>query len=117
MRMDPPPSVPSESGAYPAATAADDPPEEPPGVSAVFHGLRVFMLRTDSVRPEPPQEMDHLPPGLYGVSAILGLETEGQERGKGRRGARFEESMVRSSNMLWIMVEDESGRSVTMDAD
>jgi len=33
--------VPSASGASPAATAAAEPLEDPPGVCAGFHGLRV----------------------------------------------------------------------------
>ena len=40
-RTEPPPSLPSASGTMPAATAAAEPALEPPGVSAVFHGLRV----------------------------------------------------------------------------
>ena len=41
MRMDPPPSEPVANGTIPAATAAALPPEEPPGVRVVSHGLRV----------------------------------------------------------------------------
>jgi len=41
MRTEPPMSVPSASGTQPAATAAPDPPEEPPGVRDESHGLRV----------------------------------------------------------------------------
>ena len=41
MRTEPPMSVPSASGTQPAATAAPEPPEEPPGVPLGFHGLRV----------------------------------------------------------------------------
>src|SRR5215475_907867 len=41
MRIDPPPSPPVAHGTMPAATAADDPPLEPPGVRARFHGFRV----------------------------------------------------------------------------
>src|SRR5260370_41134795 len=41
MRMDPPPSLPVQAGNIPAATAAADPPDEPPGVRLVSHGLRV----------------------------------------------------------------------------
>ena len=48
MRMEPPPSEPSAIGAKPAATAAPLPPLLPPGVSAVFHGLRVH--RTSATR-------------------------------------------------------------------
>src|SRR5688572_17314928 len=40
-RIEPPASVPSARGARPAASAATAPPLEPPGVSSVFHGLRV----------------------------------------------------------------------------
>ena len=39
--MEPPPSVPICSGPNPAAAAAAAPAEEPPGVCAGFHGLRV----------------------------------------------------------------------------
>src|SRR6185436_20788613 len=41
MRIDPPPSPPVAQGTIPIATAADDPPLEPPGVRARFHGFRV----------------------------------------------------------------------------
>ncbi|MCU1688877.1 MAG: hypothetical protein JWN20_805 [Jatrophihabitantaceae bacterium] len=40
-RIDPPVSVPMASGAVYAATAALDPPEDPPGVRARSHGLCV----------------------------------------------------------------------------
>ena len=40
-RIEPPVSVPSASGAMPAATAADEPPLEPPGTRAGSHGLCV----------------------------------------------------------------------------
>ncbi len=39
--MDPPPSLPVQAGNRPAATAAEDPPDEPPGVRDGSHGLRV----------------------------------------------------------------------------
>ena len=41
MRIEPPPSLPWATGTRPAATAAADPPEEPPGVRSRFHGLLV----------------------------------------------------------------------------
>src|SRR5439155_1672204 len=41
MRIDPPPSLPVHIGIMPTATAAAEPPEEPPGVRSGFHGLRV----------------------------------------------------------------------------
>jgi hypothetical protein len=40
-RIEPPVSVPIDHGALPAATAAADPPDEPPGTRAGSHGLRV----------------------------------------------------------------------------
>src|SRR4051794_10161237 len=41
MRIDPPPSDAVANGMMPAATAADEPPLEPPGVRLTSHGLRV----------------------------------------------------------------------------
>src|SRR6185295_18910957 len=41
MRIDPPPSLACASGTMPAATAAAEPPDEPPVVCSVFHGLRL----------------------------------------------------------------------------
>jgi hypothetical protein len=40
MRIEPPPSEPCAIGHKPAAHAAAAPPEEPPGVRLVSHGLR-----------------------------------------------------------------------------
>ena len=45
-------SVPSAIGTQPEATAAPAPPEEPPGVRAGFHGLRVMPHSGESVKPE-----------------------------------------------------------------
>ena len=44
IRIDPPPSDPVAHGTMPAATAAAEPPEEPPGVRVGSHGLRVMPL-------------------------------------------------------------------------
>src|SRR6516162_3290020 len=41
IRIDPPPSPPVAMGTMPPATAAAEPPLEPPGVTSGFHGLRV----------------------------------------------------------------------------
>ncbi len=54
MRIEPPPSVPTASGAMPEATAAAAPPEEPPGVLAGFQGLRVMPVSALSVTPFQP---------------------------------------------------------------
>ena len=40
-RIEPPVSVPIAHGAVPAATAAAEPPEEPPGTRARSHGFSV----------------------------------------------------------------------------
>ena len=58
MRMEPPPSVPSASGANRAAMAAAEPPEEPLGVLSLFHGLRVVPVSGLSV--EAFQRMIHV---------------------------------------------------------
>jgi len=45
MRNDPPPSLPVASGTMPAAIAAADPPDDPPGLLDASHGLRVVPNR------------------------------------------------------------------------
>ncbi len=54
MRIDPPPSEACATGAMPEATLAAAPPELPPGVWSMFHGLRVTPNRSDSVREIAP---------------------------------------------------------------
>ena len=49
MRIEPPPSLPCASGTMPAATAAAEPPLEPPGVRSRSHGLRVGPVWRGSV--------------------------------------------------------------------
>ena len=49
MRIEPPPSEPSAAEHRPAATAAPEPPLEPPGVRCRSHGLRVMPKVGDSV--------------------------------------------------------------------
>ena len=48
-RMEPPVSVPSVPAARSAATAAAEPPEEPPGTRERSHGLRVVKYAEFSV--------------------------------------------------------------------
>ena len=55
IRIEPPPSVALASGNIPAATAAAEPPEEPPALCSRFHGLRVSPNRIDSVVPVPTE--------------------------------------------------------------
>ena len=51
MRIDPPPSVAVAIGAMPAAIAAPEPPDEPPGEASRCHGFRVAPYRRLSVNP------------------------------------------------------------------
>jgi hypothetical protein len=50
MRIDPPPSEPVAQGTSPAATAAAEPPDDPPVVRVVFHGLRVTPVASLAVQ-------------------------------------------------------------------
>ena len=54
IRIDPPPSVPTDSGPRPEATAAALPPLDPPAVRAGSHGLRVTPVSGLSVTPFQP---------------------------------------------------------------
>lgn len=54
MRIEPPPSLAPAHGTMPAATAAADPPEDPPGVRCRSHGLRVEPHAAGSVMPLAP---------------------------------------------------------------
>lgn len=49
MRMDPPMSLPVASVVSPAASAAPDPPDDPPVVKRRFHGLRMTPHSFDQV--------------------------------------------------------------------
>src|SRR5690349_8985394 len=49
MRIDPPPSLACATGTIPLATAAADPPDEPPVLWPGFHGLRAGGKLSDSV--------------------------------------------------------------------
>src|ERR1700753_1143257 len=54
MRIEPAPSEPTATGTTPAATAAADPPDEPPGVCPGCHGLRVMPNAGPSVNGHCP---------------------------------------------------------------
>ena len=50
IRIEPPPSEPVAHGTIPAATAAAEPPEDPPGVRVGSHGLRVIPFASLAVQ-------------------------------------------------------------------
>src|SRR5690554_6291047 len=54
MRTEPPPSVPTDSGAMPSATAAADPPLDPPLVLVGSQGFPVLPVSGLSVTPFQP---------------------------------------------------------------
>ena len=54
IRIEPPPSLPCDAGASPAATAAAAPPLEPPDVREVSQGLRQGPFSSDSVTAVSP---------------------------------------------------------------
>ena len=54
IRIEPPPSPPWARGPRPAATCADAPPLDPPGVRSRFQGLRVIPVSGLSVAPFHP---------------------------------------------------------------
>ena len=54
MRIEPAPSEPTAASTTPAATAAAEPPDEPPGVWSGCHGLRVTPNASPSVTGHRP---------------------------------------------------------------
>ncbi len=52
--MEPPPSLAPAQGTIPAATAAAEPPEDPPGLWSVSQGFRVAPYSSGSVMPFAP---------------------------------------------------------------
>src|SRR5580700_4955157 len=54
VRIEPPPSLPCAAGTIPPATAAEAPPEEPPGVRPRSQGLRLGPNSTGSVTGSRP---------------------------------------------------------------
>ena len=88
---DPPISLPIPNGLIPEAMAAPSPPLEPPGVTALFHGLNVLPLRGLSVSKRIPiSGIFVLPIGMAPAFNIL--STNGAFRGgmdSARRGRPF----------------------------
>ena len=99
MRIEPSPSLPCAIGTSPAATAAADPPDDPPGVRSTSHGLRVAspavvgdrpqaQLRhpghPDDDRPGAAQPADHLVVGLGDGRARRRRAVPGRQAGDRR---------------------------------
>src|SRR5471032_1475376 len=74
IRIDPPPSVASDSGPIPSATATADPPLLPTGESRVSHGLRVTPISGQSVTILlPNSEVVVLPNGMAPARRSLAM--------------------------------------------
>ena len=80
MRREPPPSPPCAIGTMPAATAEAAPPLDPPGVCAVFHGLRVGPYSRGSVTGRMPISGVLVFPTISSPAA-LNLRTSSLSRG------------------------------------
>ena len=61
---DPPPSLPWATGTMPAATAAAEPPEDPPGVRPRSHGLRTGPWAAGSVTGRIPNSGSFVVPTM-----------------------------------------------------
>ena len=87
MRIEPSPSLPCAIGTSPAATAAAAPPDEPPGVRSVRHGLRVDAVGVVGDRPEAQlghaRDADH----DRARRRAAGVRPRGPARRPGRRAA------------------------------
>src|SRR4051794_29434589 len=72
MRIDPPPSPPDAIVTRPPATAADEPPDEPPAVRPCRHGLWHVPCRrlVDTLRP-PNSEASVWPTGTMPPCSII----------------------------------------------
>ena len=73
MRMEPPPSLACANGTMPAATAAAEPPLDPPGEWSVFHGLRVGPHASGSVVGSAPNSGLLVRPAITRPAALKRL--------------------------------------------
>ena len=84
IRIDPAPSAASAAGTSPAATAAAEPPLEPPGVRSVSHGLRVTPHVIDSVNGHRPSS------GIVVLPMTIAPAARSRRTTSESRGARWE---------------------------
>src|SRR5437870_110797 len=80
MRIEPPPSVPSAAGAMAVATAAAEPPDEPPEVRSRSQGFGVAPKTRFLVNPECPNSgvwvlPITIPPACFERSTITASES------------------------------------------
>src|ERR687898_2451660 len=92
-RIEPPVSVPRASGANPAATAAADPPPEPPGMRSGSHGLRVGPNAECSVE-EPMANSSRLVLPRMGIFAARSFSTTVASYGLYQHSRIFEPAVV-----------------------
>ena len=82
MRVEPPPSLAVQNGTKPAATAAAEPPLDPPGVRVGSHGLRVVPHALVSVKQvEPNSGAAVLPTGTAPAARRRATCTESSSTG------------------------------------
>ena len=82
IRIEPAPSAATAAGTSPAATAAAEPPLEPPGVRSVSHGLRVTPHVIDSVNGHSPSSGIFVLPMMI-APAARSLRTTSESAGAG----------------------------------
>ena len=70
MRVEPPPSLPCAIGTMPAATAAAEPPDEPPGVRSRSYGLRVIPKRRGRVTGRIPHSGSVVVPTMTNPASL-----------------------------------------------
>lgn len=100
MRMEPPPSLAPAAGTIPAATAAADPPELPPGVRAGSHGLRVGPPSAGSVTARAPNSGVAVRPNTTSPASVQ-RRTTVDVSGRGRSASGREPDAVGTPAMCW----------------
>src|ERR1043165_4606395 len=100
-RSEPPVSVPSAAMHWPAATAAAEPPEEPPGTRSMFQGLRVTPKAEFSVE-EPIANSSMLVLPTIIAPAAFSLATAVPSYGGTKLPRIFEQQVVRMPFVMQI---------------
>ncbi len=90
--MDPPPSPPMARGPIRAASAADAPPDDPPGVLPRFQGLRVIPVSSQSPTPFHPNSGMVVFPKITAPCSLT-LATQGASSSHGPFGSIVNEPL------------------------